>query len=366
MNAKTDLFLRVDGSFGEGGGQILRTSLSLSTLLGKPVEVINIRKNRKFPGLMPQHLTAVKACQSICDAKIDGAVINSEKLWFTPGKIRHGQYSFDVAESKKSAGAATLVLQTILLPLLFAKGESNLIVKGGTHVPWSPPASYLKQVFLPVLGLMGCQTFIKINRWGWYPEGGGEIACRIRPVDKLVPRQFAKRGQLLKIYGISAISNIGGVGDRQMKASQKFLKAANLDAEMRVKEVPASGKGSIVFLTAEFENVRAGFSTLGEKGLPAEKVAESAVNELKSFLGKTVCLDHYLADQLIPYVALCGARVEMNVSRITNHLLTNLWVVKKFLPIRYELKGPLNYPGTLIIEPAPVVTAKPAESPTTS
>ncbi|TFH54700.1 MAG: hypothetical protein E4G91_11165, partial [Candidatus Zixiibacteriota bacterium] len=153
--------------------------------------------------------------------------------------------------------------------------------------------------------------------------------------------------------------------------AQKFLKQANLEAEIRVKEVQASGKGSILFLTAEFENVRAGFSSLGEKGLPAEKVSESAVNELKNYLGKSVCLDHYLADQLIPYVALCKTRIEMNVSKITNHLLTNLWVVKRFLPIQYELKGPLGYPGTLIIEPAVIPppapptppTEKPAETP---
>jgi RNA 3'-terminal phosphate cyclase (ATP) len=364
--------LRIDGSFGEGGGQILRTSLSLSTLLGRPVEVVNIRRNRKFPGLMPQHLTAVRACQTICEAKVVGAEINSERLEFNPGKIRSSNYTWDVAESKKSAGAAALVLQTVLLPLLFARNESNLTIKGGTHVPWSPPATYLKQVFLPVLGLMGCQTFMKVNRWGWYPEGGGEITCRIRPVDKLQPRQFADRGKLLKLYGLSAISNVGNsVGDRQMRAANKFLKQANLEAELRIKEVPASGKGSMVFLTAEFENVRAGFSTLGEKGLPAEKVAESAVNELKNYLGKSVCLDHYLADQLIPYVALCKTRIEMNVSKITNHLLTNLWVVKRFLPIQYELKGPLGYPGTLIIEPAVIrppapptpPTEKPAETP---
>lgn len=215
-------FLRVDGSFGEGGGQILRTALSLSTLLGRPVEVVNIRKNRKFPGLMPQHLTAVKACMAICDGRAEGAEINSERLRFIPGKIRYGKYSFDVAESKKSAGSATLVLQTVLLPLLFARGESNVVVKGGTHVPWSPPATYMKQIFLPVLGMLGCQTLFRIGRWGWYPEGGGDIQCRIRPVNKLRPRQFVERGALKHIYGISAFSNVGrNVGDRQLRAASK-------------------------------------------------------------------------------------------------------------------------------------------------
>ncbi len=350
-------FLRVDGSFGEGGGQILRTSLALSTLLGRPVEVTNIRKNRKFPGLMPQHLTAVKACQQICDATVEGGEINSERLTFIPGKIRSGKYTWDVAESKKSAGAATLVLQTVLLPLLYAKNESFITVKGGTHVPWSPPATYLKQVFLPVLGMMGCQTFMKINRWGWYPEGGGEITCKIRPIDKMRARQFAERGKLHRVYGMSVVTNVGGgVKDRQFKATLKMLKAAEIQAQVRASEVQASGKGTIVFLTAEFDNVRAGFSTLGEKGVPAERVSEATVSDLKAFLGKQVCLDHYLADQLIPFVALTGERVVMNVSKITNHLKTNLWVTKKFVPISYRLSGPMGLPGTLMIEPAPEPT----------
>ncbi len=345
-------FIRVDGSFGEGGGQILRTSIALSTLTGKPVEVTNIRANRKFPGLMPQHLTAVKACLAICNGNAEGAEINSERLRFIPGKVRYGKYSFDVAESKKSAGSATLVLQTVLLPLLFTKGESTVIVKGGTHVPWSPPATYLKQVFLPVLGMLGCQTFLKIGRWGWYPEGGGDLSLRIKPITKLRPRQFTDRGKLRKIYGISASSNLPrNIGDRQLKASLRAMKAENLNARMRSIDVKANGKGTIVHLTAEFENVRAGFSCLGEKGLSAEKVANAAVTELVNYLGKNVCLDHYLADQLIPYAALCGERVELNVSKITEHLRTNLWVTQKFIPINYRLRGPKDLPGTLIVEP---------------
>jgi RNA 3'-terminal phosphate cyclase (ATP) len=302
---------------------------------------------------MPQHLTAVKACQAICNGSTEGADINSERLFFKPGKVKPGKYSFNVAEHKRSAGSATLVFQTILLPLLFAGKESQVTIQGGTHVPWSPPASYIRQVFLPVLGRVGSQTFFKIRKWGWYPEGGGEIHCRVKPLSRLKPYQFAQRGRLKRIQGISTGSNIGNnVAERQAKAAHKALRELKLRADIKVRNVSGPGKGTVVFLWAEFDNVRAGFSTLGEKGIPAEKIAMMTVEELSNFLGKKVCLDHYLADQLVPYVALTGERVEMNVSRTTSHLLTNLWVVKKFLPIDYELRGPLDLPGTLIIQPA--------------
>ncbi len=345
-------YIRVDGSFGEGGGQILRTSITLSTHLGVPVEIVNIRKNRKYPGLMPQHLTAVKACQSICSGQTEGAEINSERLFFKPGKVKAGKYSFNVAEFKRSAGSATLIFQTVLLPLLFARKESMVTIQGGTHVPWSPPANYIRQIFLPVLGRLGCQTFFKIRKWGWYPEGGGEIQCRIKPLRQLKSCQFNQRGKLRRIQGLSAVSNVGNnVAERQAKSCQKALRVLKLRADIKTHEVAGPGKGSLCFLSAEFERVRAGFTTLGEKGLSAEKVGAATVEELEAFLGKKVCLDTHLADQLLPYVALIGERIEMNVSRITKHLLTNLWVVKKFLPIDYTLRGPLDLPGTLIIEP---------------
>ncbi|MCK4857277.1 MAG: RNA 3'-phosphate cyclase [candidate division Zixibacteria bacterium] len=364
MGNRDSSYVRIDGSFGEGGGQILRTAISLSTHLRVPVEIVNIRKNRKYPGLMPQHLTAVKACQAICNGKVEGAEINSERLFFRPNKAKAGKYSFNVAEHKRSAGSATLVFQTVLLPLLFVRGESHITIQGGTHVPWSPPASYIRQVFLPVLERLGCQTFFKIKRWGWYPEGGGEIYCHIKSLPKLTPYQFHQRGKLKRIYGLSVASNIGNnVANRQMKAALKALRNLKLRGDIQIKDVAAAGKGTILFLTAEFERVRAGFSTLGERGIPAEKVAHRTVEDLNNFLGKSVCLDNYLADQLIPYIALCGERVEMNVSRITTHLLTNLWVVKKFLPIDYELKGPHDLPGTLVIKPAEIPKPEEAKAP---
>jgi RNA 3'-phosphate cyclase len=200
---------------------------------------------------------------------------------------------------------------------------------------------------------MGSQTFFKIRRWGWYPEGGGEIYCRIKSLQGLKPYQFHERGNLRKVYGISAIANIGNnVAERQAKSALKHLRNHKLKGDIKTREISGPGKGTIVMLTAEFDRVRAGFTTLGEKGLSAEKVGEYTVSELVNFLGKNVCLDHYLADQLLPYVALCNERIEMNVSKITSHLLTNLWVTQKFLPIEYELKGPMNLPGTLVIKPA--------------
>jgi RNA 3'-terminal phosphate cyclase (ATP) len=237
--------------------------------------------------------------------------------------------------------------------LLFAKGESHVTIQGGTHVPWSPPATFIKQVFLPVLGKFGCQTFFKLRRWGWYPEGGGEIYCRIKSLNKLTPYQLDERGELMKVYGLSAVTNISNnVMERQAKSTIKHLRELKIKGDVKTREVGAAGRGTIVSLTAEFNRIRAGFSTLGEKGLSAEKVGERTVQELHNFLGKSVCLDHHLADQLLPYVALCNERVNMNVSKVTSHLLTNLWVTQKFLPINYELRGPLNLPGTLMIEPA--------------
>jgi len=331
---------------------MLRTSLALATHLCRPIEIVNIRKSRRTPGLMPQHLTAVRACRKICGAEVKGDHIKSESLKFYPKKVRPGKYTFDVAEERRSAGSATLVLQTILLPLFFAGGESSVKVKGGTHVPWSPPATYLKQVFLPTLATIGLHSQIKISRWGWYPEGGGEISCSVRSAKGIRLHDYMDRGKFVRITGLSAVSNLQySIAERQRRRAQQVLKESGYGANISSKEVRSPGKGTILFLTAEFENILAGFSSLGEKGKPAEVIAEETVAKFIDFMGKDVCIGHNLADQLLPYLCLARRAFKLNVSALTSHLLTNLWVIKKFFDLHIETKGPMGYPGYITVRP---------------
>lgn len=345
--------VRIDGSYGEGGGQILRTSLALATHLQRPMEIINIRLNRKTPGLMPQHLTAVRALQKICSAEVKGDRMKSEKLYYKPGKVRPGKYSFDIAAEKKSAGSAALVLQTIALPLLMISGGSSLKVKGGTHVPWSPPATFLKQVFFPTLAGLGLYAQIKILRWGFYPEGGGELSLQIKQGSgKLKCRDYLDRGKLFRVTGLSAVANLPlSIAERQKRRASEMLNEHGISANIATKEARSPGKGTMLFLTAEYANCLAGFSRLGEKGKPAEIVAEEACQDLIDFAGKNVGIGHNLADQLIPYLCLTREKFSMEVSALTTHLLTNLWVISRFLNVKITIKGAQGLPGKIIVEP---------------
>ncbi len=350
--SKDDL-IRIDGSYGEGGGQILRTSLMLAAHLGRPLEIINIRKNRRTPGLMPQHLTAVRALQNICGAEVKGDGFRSEKLYFKPNKIKPGKYTFDIAAEKKSAGSASLVLQTMAFPLFLQQGSSTIRIKGGTHVPWSPPATYLKQVFFPMLARLGFYSQLKIMKWGFYPEGGGELSLHIKRFNgRIKHSDFTDRGKLQKLTGLSAVCSLPmSIADRQRKRALEFLGERDFKAQIATKETRARSKGTLLFLTAEYDNVIAGFSRLGEKGKPAEILAEEACQDFINFQGKNVGIGHYLADQLLPYLCLSGQPFKLDVSRLTSHLLTNCWVISRFLDVKIDIWGSPDLPGVITIEP---------------
>jgi RNA 3'-terminal phosphate cyclase (ATP) len=324
---------------------VLRTSLTLAALLGEPTRIENIRAKRRNPGLQAQHLTGVWAIAQICDAELEGADLSSLTLTFKPqSPPRAGEYSFDVAEARKggSAGATSLVFQTLLLPLAFAPGQSRLTIRGGTHVAWSPPFHYLQHVYLPTLARMGLEASAESEKWGWYPIGGGEMTATIRgrKESRLSGLDLVERGELKCLRGISATSNLPShIGQRQKKQAEEHLRKRGFDPQIEIVDAPSPGTGTVVFLVAEYEHAVAGFSSLGERGKPAEKVAEEACRDFISYHQSSACLDKHLADQLILPLALATGSSAFTTCEITQHLLTNVWVVGQFLDVKFEIEG---------------------------
>jgi len=342
--------IRIDGSYGEGGGQILRTSLALSCVLSKPIEIINIRKARRKPGLQPQHLTAVVAAAAISNAHVEGAELASTAITFLPHATIGGNYEFDVSEKKGSAGSTSLVLQTIMLPLCFARQPTNITVLGGTHVPWSPTFHYLKYIFLPMLSRIDTKVDLDIKKWGWYPGGGGMVVARVMPREKLLPIEILSRGRLLRVTGLSAVANLPrDIAVRQRIRAVKALLNKGIDADIEIVDASSPGKGTLVFLKTEFENIVAGFDALGAVGKRAEEVSDEACKALFTYVSSSGALDPHLADQLIPYLALARGNSEFTTNLITKHLLTNIWVVKQFLDVNVQVEGKEGEAGQIRI-----------------
>jgi RNA 3'-terminal phosphate cyclase (ATP) len=346
-NQKTIL---IDGSYGEGGGQILRTALALAVVSGMPLEIVNIRKSRPKPGLQPQHLAAVKAAAKISRAFVEGAGLSSTRVRFMPREIEPRDYAFDVSETKSSAGSTSLVLQTVLLPLIFSGRGSSITLLGGTHVPWSPPFHYLLHVFLPMLFRLNMNVALSIEKWGWYPLGGGMIAAAVQPVNEPKAVAVNERGRLKGVKGISAVSNLPvDIAVRQRNQAIKVLSERGISADIEVLSAPSMGKGTFLFLSAEFENSTAGFSSLGAPGKRAEKVADEACAGLHEHLASSGAVDPFLADQIVPFLALVPGTSQFSTSRVTRHLLTNIWVVRQFLDIDIRVEGTEGESGLVTI-----------------
>jgi RNA 3'-terminal phosphate cyclase (ATP) len=350
----------IDGSYGEGGGQVVRTSLALSAITGQPVRIERIRAGRRKPGLRPQHLTGVRAAAKVCDAQVEGAKLNSQVVSFAPRSApQAGTYTFDVAQAAKggSAGSVSLVLQTVLLPLALAGGPSRLTLRGGTHVAWSPPFDYVKRVYLPTLARMGIRAKANLRKWGWYPQGGGEVQVTIEGLGAdaaLTALDLGQRGDLLRVRGLSASSNLPKhIRVRQEKAALQTLRSNGVNVRFEVRDAPSKSTGTVVFLWGEFEHALAGFTSLGERGKPAERVAEEAANELLEYLHGDAALDRYLADQVVLPLALAAGESHFTTGRVTQHLLTNAWVVNQFYPGRVRVEGEEGEPGSCWVGPSP-------------
>ncbi len=337
-NGRVKTMVHVDGSYGEGGGQVLRTALSLSALSGTPFQIDSIRAGRKKPGLMAQHLTSVRAAARACGALVDGDRFGSTSVRFEPQKLRAGHYCFDVAEERGSAGSVGLVCQTVLPLLFFGQTDSVVEIIGGTHVPYSPPYHYVDSVLLPTLGKMGLDATMEIGSWGFYPKGGGRMRLMAKSSKGIRPLVVTERGRVRRLTGISAVANLPmSIADRQKKKLAYRLREIEPEAAIQTIIASSTGPGTFLFLLAEFEGGLAGFSSLGARGKRAEEVADEVADQFLDHYQNGAVFDPHLADQLLLYCAFARGRSSYTTSDITNHLMTNKWVVEQFLPVTIEI-----------------------------
>jgi RNA 3'-terminal phosphate cyclase (ATP) len=325
--------IEIDGSEGEGGGQILRSSLTLAICTQQAFRITNIRANREKPGLMRQHLTAVRAAAEICAAHVEGAELESRALTFRPGPLAAGDYSFAIG----TAGSCTLVFQTVLPALLTANGESRVRITGGTHNRGSPPFDFLARSFVPLLGRMGAKVELELTRYGFYPRGGGEIRARIVPAARLGALNLKERGAWARGYAEAYIAALPmHVGQRELEVmgralgwprEQLFLRGLANDM----------GPGNTVTITLEYEHVTEVLTGFGEKGVRAETVAEQAATPAREYLATSAPVGEHLADQLLLPMAL-GAGGSFVTAQVTSHLRSNAAVIERFTARRVAIE----------------------------
>jgi RNA 3'-terminal phosphate cyclase (ATP) len=339
--------VEIDGSFGEGGGQILRTALSLAAVTNRPFRMTRIRSRRADPGLKPQHLRAVEAVAAVSGARVEGASLGSQDLLFEPNGVSPGDFRFDVG----TAGSTSLILQALVPPLARAGAPSRVEIRGGTHVRWSPCFDYLRLHWLPFVRKIGIDADIEMERAGFYPAGGGIVRSTIRPGGALSPLRITQRGSLTRIRGISAVARLHvRIAERQRDQAAHRLAARAPRFDCEVVLLPSLSAGTMLLLLAEFELSQACFFALGERGKPAERVADEAVEELLDFLDGEGAVDSRLADQLVLLLALTPGTSELTTSRATGHLVTNAEIVKRFLPVSIEVEGKSEGPGRVRIQ----------------
>jgi len=323
------VLIPLDGAEGEGGGQILRAALTLSAVTGQGFRVERIRARRLRPGLRPQHLAAVRAAALSCAAEVHGGFDGSPDLRFVPGRPAAGEFRFDIG----TAGATSLVLQTVIPILGAAPAASRVEVIGGTHVPRSPSFHFLARHWSEVLGRLGLHAPLELERTGFHPRGGGEVRAQVLPWTRPAGLDFSRRGALVAVRGVAGQARLrGDVAQRAAEAARTLLwENRRLETEWQVLDLNAPSPGAFLQVEAVFENGRAAFAHLGERGLRAEVLGERAARRVLRFLeDEDAVVDPWLADQLAVPLALAGGGGRLVTSEVTSHLETVASVVRAF------------------------------------
>lgn len=330
--------ITIDGSEGEGGGQVLRSSLSLSAITGKPVRIEAVRGGRKKPGLLRQHLTAFKAAAEICGASMEGAELGSSEIAFHPGAIKSGDYEYAIG----SAGSAMLVAQTVLPILSFADGPSMVTIHGGTHNDWAPTFDYFDQAFLPQFRKMGGRAKAEILKHGFYPAGGGTVKLHVEPASEPKALALTDRGARIDQRAIVLLSNLKqDIGARELKAIMRDMSLEPEKGDIQIVDSPGPGNAASLFL--EHENVTEVFIGLGKHGVRAEAIGKAVASAAKEYItsahntgGGETAVGEYLADQLLLPMALLGGGV-FTATEISQHTHTNMDIIRAFLPVTFKI-----------------------------
>jgi RNA 3'-terminal phosphate cyclase (ATP) len=326
----------IDGSLGEGGGQILRTSVSLAAITERPVEIANIRARRSKPGLQAQHLASVRAAAALCNAQLHGATLGSQYLHFVPQPFtEQNAFAFEVG----TAGATGLVAQTLLVPMaLLPTRPASATLQGGTHVPMAPPADYIEAVYLPMLQRLGLEARLQCDRAGFFPKGGGTVHLQVEGGALTHPIDLTKRGKLMRFRLFIVTAQLPEhVAERGKQTLLKDLRGYGVPVECTLRNLPSIGAGAAITLVAECQNGMGGFTALGERGKPMERVVLEAVRDFEKWFASGTGMDAHLADQLALPCALIPHTSRWSTPEVTDHLRTVLHVVQQFLPISYRI-----------------------------
>jgi RNA 3'-terminal phosphate cyclase (ATP) len=345
-------FIEIDGTYGEGGGQILRTALMLSCLSLKPMHITRVRGKRRRPGLLAQHLAVLHAVSRISQAELKGASNGSNEFWIVPKRITGGVFNFNISQLRRSVGAISFILQTLLPSLAFCGKSSRINIKGGTHIPLSPPHEFIEWAFIPFIANLGIRMRASFNQPGFLPSGNGEVDYVIEPLTRTLKAvNLVDRGALADIKFTAMVSGFDGTMlDKMVQIGSERVGGRDVEVEVIPRHYPGPDKASFACFYARFTNTDAAFCTLGRQDEDPVAVVSEAAARLISFLGNRCVVEEHLADQVLLYLLLAEGNSVISVPRITSHLLTNIWVLGQFFPGRIKVDGILDEQGRIYVQ----------------